>query len=127
MNQPVLPFEQRISQADRGRRADKILISYYGKVSYSHIRKLFRQRRVTFNEEVVDPETRLENRGTLRVLEKSEEKRGDLLPNRKIRLSVLYRDDHILAINKPAGLVTLPGPGHGSDTLAAALLGLSPE
>lgn len=127
MNQTMIPFERRLSQADRGRRADKVLISYFGKVSYSHIRKLFRQKRVTFNDEVVAPDTRLENRGTLRVLERSEEKRGDLLPNRKIRLSVLYRDDHILAINKPAGLVTLPGPGHGSDTLAAALLGLCPD
>lgn len=127
MNQSSTPFELRLSRADRGRRADKILMSQLGKVSYSHIRKLFRQKRVTFNESPVDANTRLESRGILRVLEKSEEKPRSLLPNKKIRLSVIHRDEHILVIKKPAGLVTLPGPGHGSDTLAAALLGLCPE
>jgi 23S rRNA pseudouridine1911/1915/1917 synthase len=35
---------------------------------------------------------------------------------------VLYEDEHILAVDKPAGLVVHPSPGHDSGTLVNALL-----
>jgi 23S rRNA pseudouridine1911/1915/1917 synthase len=37
-------------------------------------------------------------------------------------LDVLYEDDHLLAIDKPAGVVVHPGYGHGEGTLMHALL-----
>lgn len=40
-----------------------------------------------------------------------------------IDLSVLYEDDDIAVINKPAGMVVHPAPGHHSGTLVHALLG----
>ena len=39
-----------------------------------------------------------------------------------IPLDVLYEDAHLLAINKPAGMVVHPGAGTGDDTLVHALL-----
>lgn len=39
-----------------------------------------------------------------------------------IPLSILYEDEHLIAIDKPAGLVIHPAPGHGSGTLVNALL-----
>jgi 23S rRNA pseudouridine1911/1915/1917 synthase len=39
-----------------------------------------------------------------------------------IPLDVLYEDDHLIAINKPAGMVTHPAPGHPSGTFVNALL-----
>ncbi|MGE5276869.1 MAG: RluA family pseudouridine synthase, partial [Acidobacteriota bacterium] len=39
-----------------------------------------------------------------------------------IPLSILYEDEHLLAIDKPAGLVVHPAPGHASGTLVNALL-----
>jgi 23S rRNA pseudouridine1911/1915/1917 synthase len=41
-----------------------------------------------------------------------------------IPLQVVYRDDDLLVIDKPAGLVTHPAPGHERGTLVNALLGL---
>jgi len=40
----------------------------------------------------------------------------------EIPLAVLYEDEHLLAIDKPPGLVMHPSPGHGSGTLVNALL-----
>ncbi|WP_159785351.1 RluA family pseudouridine synthase [Sodalinema gerasimenkoae] len=37
-------------------------------------------------------------------------------------LDILYEDDHLLIVNKPAGLVVHPAPGHYNDTLVNALL-----
>lgn len=39
-----------------------------------------------------------------------------------IPLDILYEDDHLIIINKPAGLVVHPAPGHHNDTLVNALL-----
>lgn len=40
-----------------------------------------------------------------------------------IPLEVLYEDNHLLVINKPAGLVTHPAPGNPDSTLVNAVLG----
>src|SRR5262249_50304475 len=39
-----------------------------------------------------------------------------------IPLEVLYEDDFLLVLNKPAGIVVHPAPGHWSGTLVNALL-----
>lgn len=39
-----------------------------------------------------------------------------------IPLDLLYEDDHLLVINKPAGMVTHPAPGHYTKTFVHALL-----
>ena len=45
-----------------------------------------------------------------------------LLPkaNAKIRVTILYDDGHVLALEKPPGLPTQPGRGHMDDTLVNA-------
>ncbi|MEF2278108.1 RluA family pseudouridine synthase [Deinococcus sp. YIM 134068] len=40
-----------------------------------------------------------------------------------VPLDVLYEDDHLIAVNKPPGMVTHPAPGVTSGTLVNALLG----
>ena len=41
-----------------------------------------------------------------------------------IHLEVVFEDDDFVVVNKPAGLVVHPAPGHHSGTLVNALLGL---
>jgi 23S rRNA pseudouridine1911/1915/1917 synthase len=40
-----------------------------------------------------------------------------------LELRVAYQDDHLLVVDKPAGLVVHPGAGHASGTLVQGLLG----
>jgi 23S rRNA pseudouridine1911/1915/1917 synthase len=51
----------------------------------------------------------------------------DELEAEDIPLDVLYEDADIIAINKPAGLVVHPAPGHRSGTLVNALLHYAPD
>ena len=44
-----------------------------------------------------------------------------------IPLDVIFEDDDILVINKPAGMVVHPAPGHPRDTLVNAVLHHAPE
>ncbi|MBS3805130.1 MAG: 23S rRNA pseudouridine(1911/1915/1917) synthase RluD [Oleiphilaceae bacterium] len=45
----------------------------------------------------------------------------------KISLDIVYEDEHLLVINKPAGLVVHPAAGHADGTLVNALLHHAPE
>jgi 23S rRNA pseudouridine1911/1915/1917 synthase len=44
-----------------------------------------------------------------------------------IPLEVIYQDEDLLIVDKPAGLVTHPSPGHDTGTLVNALLGMAAE
>ena len=44
-----------------------------------------------------------------------------------IPLSVLYEDEHLLVVDKPAGMVVHPAPGNWSGTLVNALMGRGSE
>jgi len=59
--------------------------------------------------------------GEVIEVEVPEPRSAEILPE-AIPLSILYEDGHLLAIDKPAGLVVHPAPGHGSGTLVNALL-----
>jgi len=45
-----------------------------------------------------------------------------ILAPRAIELDVVFEDEHLIIINKPAGLVVHPAPGHWDDTLVNALV-----
>ncbi|MDP2645017.1 MAG: RluA family pseudouridine synthase [Desulfobacterales bacterium] len=50
-----------------------------------------------------------------------------LLEAEPIEIEILYQDDHLIAVNKPPGLVVHPAPGHRSGTLVNALLFHCPQ
>jgi 23S rRNA pseudouridine1911/1915/1917 synthase len=50
------------------------------------------------------------------------EPRASTIEAQDIPLSILYEDAHLLAIDKPPGIVVHPSPGHHSGTLVNALL-----
>src|SRR5262249_24572593 len=47
---------------------------------------------------------------------------SDRLAKEAIPLDVLYEDRHLIVVNKPAGMVVHPAPGHETGTLVNALL-----
>ena len=51
------------------------------------------------------------------------EGRASALAPEALRLEVPYEDDHLLVVEKPAGVVVHPSAGHGSGTLVHGLLG----
>ena len=61
--------------------------------------------------------------GTSLRLEVPPAERADIEGEPGIKLVVVYEDDDLLIIDKPAGLVVHPAPGHSSGTLVNGLLG----
>ena len=64
--------------------------------------------------------------GAALKLEVDDEPAVDWQPQ-EMPLDVLYEDEHILVINKPAGVVVHPAAGHADGTLVNALLAYAPE
>ena len=52
---------------------------------------------------------------------------SDLVPWHDASLVIVYEDEDLIVINKPAGLVVHPGAGHPDETLVNALLAHVPE
>ena len=48
---------------------------------------------------------------------------GEPDPEPAVDVPVVYEDEHLMVVDKPAGLVTHPAPGHTGPTLAGALAG----
>jgi 23S rRNA pseudouridine1911/1915/1917 synthase len=51
---------------------------------------------------------------------------AEVLVPEPFALQILYEDEHVLVLDKPAGLVVHPGAGHARGTLAGALLAHAP-
>jgi 23S rRNA pseudouridine1911/1915/1917 synthase len=51
---------------------------------------------------------------------------GQVVPQ-EIPLQVVFEDEHLVVVDKPADMVMYPGPGHSSETLLNALLSRYPD
>ena len=89
--------------------------------SRSFVKKLIKDGRVTINTHVCMRPSRTMASGDLVAATLPPPPPVDLVPE-DIPLDVLHEDAHILVIDKPAGLVVHPAPGHYTGTLVHAVL-----
>lgn len=101
-------------------RIDIVLAQTDLGLSRSHLKRLFGEKRVTMNDKWLRV-SQLVSGGEEIVIDKPDEKRIEFAAE-QIELEVIFEDDYLAVINKPAGMVTHPAPGHESGTLANALL-----
>jgi 23S rRNA pseudouridine1911/1915/1917 synthase len=106
-------------------RLDKFLADHVPDLSRSAAQRLIDGGRVTVNGEPVKPSYKVNPGDLLVVLFPGEESVG-LLPE-VIPLDIVYEDRALLVVDKPAGMVVHPAPGHSGGTLVNALLARYPE
>lgn len=110
-----------ISEEEDDTRIDKILAKRYSDVrSRSYFQYLINNQLVTINGEIVKKQFRPRTGDEVRV-EFVLTPELNLEPEH-IPLSIIYEDEYILAINKPAGMVVHPAPGNWKGTFVNALL-----
>lgn len=115
-------IETLIIDADQvGERLDKALVNHY-KNTYSrtYFQKLIDDGMVLINGSPAKKRIKLEQGDEVEV-EFALTPEIDLTPE-NIPLDILYEDDHIIAVNKPAGMVVHPATGNWSGTFVNALL-----
>ena len=105
-------------------RLDRFLADELPRFSRSRLQQLIRDRFVTLNGEVARPRDLIKAGDRIELVEPPPEK-IDNQPE-PIPLDILFEDDDLIVINKPAGLVVHPGVGHPEHTLINALLNHCP-
>ena len=106
---------------DAGTRLDAFLAARLPDLSRSRAASLVQEGRVTVNGRPASKSCRLTGGETLSV-DLPEQPADTSLTAQAIPLDVVYEDDDVIVVNKPAGLVVHPAPGHPDGTLVNALL-----
>jgi 23S rRNA pseudouridine1911/1915/1917 synthase len=107
-----------------GARLDRWLAEAVPQLSRARLQDLIAAGRVLVDGEIRKPAHRLQG-GERIDLDVPPPPPESLLPE-SIALAILYEDEHVLVVDKPAGMVVHPGAGHRGGTLAAAALAHAP-
>lgn len=118
-------LEANIPSSFQGMRLDSALAKCFPEHSRSRITQWIKLDQVRVNGKIWEPKTKVQGGEQIRI----EATRFPVLENsaEDIPLTIIYEDEHLLVINKPAGLVVHPGAGNPQGTLLNALLHHAPE
>lgn len=108
-----------VRAADEGDRLDHFLSGRTG-LSRAHLQKLITGGFVLVQGKTVQKSHRIRY-GESIALTIPEPEKLEVEPQ-EIPIKIVYEDDDLAVVSKPAGMVTHPAPGHRKDTLVNALL-----
>lgn len=108
-----------------GQRLDQTAAQMFPEFSRSRLSTWIKDGRLTVDGAVLRPRD-IVHGGSLLELNAEQEAQGEWIAQ-DIELDIVYEDDHLLVINKPAGLVVHPAVGHQDGTLLNALLHHVPD
>jgi 23S rRNA pseudouridine1911/1915/1917 synthase len=108
-----------------GERLDRFLAAHIEGLSRSHAQHLIETGNVLVEGQRSRPAQRLHGGEIVRV-DVPAPRPLELVPE-PIPLTIVYEDDDMLVLDKPAGIAVHPSPGHERHTLVQALLARYPE
>ena len=123
-------FEHFRLNVDKGQapmRVDKYMAIHLEDTSRHRIQLAIKNSYVLVNDKVVKANYVVRPLDVIRFVMPYQRRGLEILPE-DIPLDIVYEDDYLLIVNKPAGMVVHPGHGHFSGTLVNALafhLGIS--
>ncbi len=124
MSPSTFPVLQRfvVAEEDLTTRLDLLLVRYFPEKTRNYFQKILKDGLVTVNGKQAKSSTLLQQGQTVEVAFPA--LKPLKLEARDIPLSIVFENQDLLVINKPAGLVTHPGVGqtHIDDSLVNALL-----
>lgn len=110
---------------EEGERVDKYIAEHLPDLSRSLVQRLIREGRVTVNGAETRASYRVE--GDDEIIVRVPPPEATELEPEPIPLDVVYEDEDLIVINKPAGLVVHPSHGHRKGTLVNAILAHCPD
>ncbi len=109
-----------ISKKSNGIRLDVYLSNQLSNFSRSYIKKIIEKKQVKINEEfTTTPSTKVKLNDEIKIL--YIEKKENKLAAKKMKIDIIYEDNHLLVVDKPKGMVVHPGAGNYENTLANGL------
>lgn len=126
--EPELKVQEIVISADdknQFKRLDLLITHYLSDLSRSTVKRLFEEDHIYADQTELELK-KIPAAGTKIFIELPEPIPTDLKPE-NIPLEILFEDDYLIIINKPAGLVVHPAPGNYTGTLVNAILYLCPD
>ena len=117
-------YERHRFVADKGQaalRIDKFLMTKIANASRNKIQDGIESGFVTVNDEVVKANYKVKPLDVVTVSMDEPPRNTEIIPQ-NIPLNIVYEDDDLLVVNKPAGMVVHPAHGNWDGTLVNALV-----
>ena len=115
--------EVQVAALQHQARLDKALAELVPEFSRSYLQQLLAEGCVRLNGQVAQKPAHKVKAGDRVLVEMRPTQQSQAFKPEQLPLDVLYEDEHLLVVNKPAGLVVHPAPGNWSGTLLNAMLG----
>ena len=116
----------QIQPEQAGQRLDRYLVATLGEVSRTSVQQLIAGGGVLVNGRESKAGYMLRPGDEVTMLKEVGASRPQEIAAQPLPLDILYADEDLLIVNKAAGMVVHPAPGHHDDTLVNALLARYP-
>lgn len=127
---PIEPSERRpfvIDQAHHGQRLDRALAALVPEFSRSYLQQLIEAGAVELQGRTLTKASAAVKAGQSGHIELRPTPQSQAFRPEAMDIVTVYEDEHLRIVDKPAGLVVHPAPGHWSGTLLNGLLALDPK
>src|SRR5258708_39674886 len=118
-------FSIRVDEVGQG--FDGYLVCVFNDVSRTSAQQVIIEGGVLVNGRPSKSGYVLRNGDEVQLLSLKPTNRLNNVKPQQISLDIVYEDPDLLVVNKPAGMVVHPAPGHHEDTLVNALLARYPD
>ena len=114
-----IELESRVPSKYTGKRFDQIVALLFPEYSRSRLTTWIKEGAILVDGKVLKPREKLY--GGEKILIEAVLENMDVHEAEEMALDIVYEDDAVLVVNKPAGMVVHPGHGNYSGTLINAL------
>ena len=121
-DKPVEWRHGRVDGGQHGQRLDKVLVALAPEFSRSHLQRLLEAGHVRVDGVVAKASSQRVRAGQALELGLVPTDESRAFRPQPMALAVLHEDEHLLVLDKPAGVVVHPAPGHWQGTLLNGLL-----
>ena len=116
---PHISFQ--VTEEEVGTRLDRVVALHSPELSRTRVQELIQEGLVLLNGRTAKDSYKVRANDEIQV--QPRERPALQAEPQAIPLDVLYEDEDVIAINKPAGMIVHAGAGNGDGTLVNALLG----
>ncbi len=118
-------LELEVPDERAGERADKLVVALLAEAGRptprAEVQRWIAEGKVLVNGEEVRKKAALDG-GDMVTIELGRPPLSEALPDPSVQFAVVFEDDHLLVVDKPAHLVVHPARGHPTGTLVNGLL-----
>ena len=121
----AMTLSLEVDSASHGERLDKLLARHFSEFSRSRLQQWIESGAVRVDGQVRRPRDAVQMGNRIEIQPQAAPESSGFAPE-DVPLDVVYEDDTLLVINKPAGLVVHPAAGNWSGTVLNGLLHRDP-